>query len=132
MPRSYVLTHAHKAISLSVVWHLAENALVEYHNFKSLPDNFLAIGDSACVTSPTYGWGVNRAGVMAVTLAGVLDSLKGTDIPHGFAKRFFKAVDLRTTWSWYVISALGYSSPVHPSRLGRQVGRWVSPNASFE
>jgi len=82
--------------------YIAENALVEYHKYKSLPDNFLAIGDSAFVTSPTYGWGVTKAGVMAVTLAGMLNALTGTEIPRGFAKKFFTSTDSRTSWTWYV------------------------------
>ena len=90
----------HRKLNLGADYHAAENALVRYHTLKSLPDNFLAIGDSACVTNPAYGWGVNRAGVTAVTLAGALDSLEGTGIPQGFAKKFFKAVDLRTAWAW--------------------------------
>jgi hypothetical protein len=78
------------------------NALVEYHNYQSLPDNFLAIGDSASVTSPTYGWGVTKAGVMAVTLAGMLDRVEGTEIPRGFAKKYFASNELRTSWTWFV------------------------------
>jgi hypothetical protein len=82
--------------------YLAENALVEYHKYKDLPDNFLAIGDSSSVTSPTYGWGVAKAGVMATTLAGMLDALKGTEIPHAFAKKFFTSTECRTSWTWCV------------------------------
>jgi len=83
-------------------YHIAENALVEYHKYKSLPDNFLAIGDSSSVTSPTYGWGVTKAGVMAVTLAGMLNGLEGTELPPGFAKKFFTSAEFRTSWTWCV------------------------------
>jgi hypothetical protein len=82
-------------------YHIADNALVEYHKYKSLPDNFLAIGDSVSVTSPTYGLGVTKTGVMAVTLAGMLDALDGTGIPCDFAKKFFASTEFRTSWSWY-------------------------------
>jgi len=54
------------------------------------------------VTSPTYGWGVTKSAVMAVTLAGMLDTLKGTEIPHGFGKKFFTSTEFRTSWTWCV------------------------------
>jgi hypothetical protein len=99
VPRRSTLTHPKPGR-----WtkhHTAENALVEYHKYKYLPDNFLAIGDSASVTSPTYGWGVTKAGVMAVTLAGLLNALKGTQIPRDFAQKFFTSNEFRTSWTWY-------------------------------
>lgn len=67
----------------------AKNGLVEYHKYNALPDNFLAIADSAAVTSPAYGWGVTKAGVIVVTLAGMLNRVEGTEIPCGFAKEYF-------------------------------------------
>ena len=81
---------------------IAKSALVEYHKYKVLPDNFLAIGDSASVTNPVYGWGIAKAGVMAVTLAGMLDRVEGTEIPRGFAKEYFASNELRTSWTWCV------------------------------
>jgi len=54
------------------------------------------------VTNPTFRWGVTRAGVMAVTLAGMLDGLKGTEIPRSFAKKFFTSTQFRTSWTWWV------------------------------
>jgi hypothetical protein len=38
---------------------------------------------------------------MAATLAGMLDAVKGTEIPRGFAKRFFTSSEFRTSWTWY-------------------------------
>ena len=77
--------------------------MVEYSKYKHLPDNFIALGDSECQTSPVAGFGCTRSSVSAATLAGMLYGTPGPQLPHTFASKYFEKNILRTGWAWYVI-----------------------------
>jgi len=78
--------------------------MVDYSKYKHLPDNFIALGDAECQTSPIAGLGCTKSCVSAATLAGMLYEIPGPQLPPKFASRYFKKNGLRTGWIWCAIS----------------------------
>jgi len=74
--------------------------MVEYSKYKDLPDNYIALGDSECQTSPVLGFGCTKSCVSAATLAGMLYETPGPQLPHKFASEYFRKSQLRTSWTW--------------------------------
>ena len=50
--------------------------------------------------NPAYGFGVTKACVGAVTLAGLLGKVRSTELPPSFALLFFRKQYVRTGWTW--------------------------------
>lgn len=59
-----------------------------------LPENFLVLGDAACVLNPSYGSGMTAAALSAEALEESLDGLRhtlgGPDILNGLGRRFHR------------------------------------------
>ncbi|WP_166395048.1 NAD(P)/FAD-dependent oxidoreductase [Rubrobacter marinus] len=56
-----------------------------------LPENFLVLGDAACVLNPSYGSGMTAAALSAEALDACLrESRRRGPVSHGFGRRFHK------------------------------------------
>jgi len=88
-----------------------ECVMVEYSKYKHLPNNFIALGDSECQTSPVAGFGCTKASVSAATLAGMLYETSGPQLPRKFASQYFKKNELRTGWIWEACKLTDYDFP---------------------
>lgn len=60
-----------------------------------LPENFLVLGDAACVLNPSYGSGMTAAALSVEALEGCLDelprrALDGLPVLHGLGRRFHR------------------------------------------
>jgi 2-polyprenyl-6-methoxyphenol hydroxylase-like FAD-dependent oxidoreductase len=63
-----------------------QNRLRKYERARSLPENFLLLGDSVCAFNPVYGQGMTTAALGAMTLRKCLREQN----MHGLSRRFQK------------------------------------------
>ncbi|KAH8832233.1 hypothetical protein DL96DRAFT_1767043 [Flagelloscypha sp. PMI_526] len=83
---------------------------IQYHLCKSLPPNFIAIGDSVMRVNPIYGQGCSKATIGAVVLHSLLQKC-GTSISSDFSQRFFNVQHVKTEAIWTGTLVADYGQP---------------------
>ncbi|KAG8896759.1 hypothetical protein FRB99_008675, partial [Tulasnella sp. 403] len=110
---------------------VGELSWVQYHK-ATLPDNFVAIGDSYMKLNPIYGQGASLASIEATTLDGVLRELSATSSPPKISSRYFSKIHPRVSSLWDFTKANDYGfSTTRPGKgedlgegaLLRQIGK---------
>jgi 2-polyprenyl-6-methoxyphenol hydroxylase-like FAD-dependent oxidoreductase len=67
-----------------------QNRLRKYERARSLPENFLLLGDSVCAFNPVYGQGMTTAALGAMTLRKCLREQNMNGLSRRFQKRLAK------------------------------------------
>ncbi|KAG8984731.1 hypothetical protein FRB93_006353 [Tulasnella sp. JGI-2019a] len=86
-----------------LVIHPGKLSYVKYHEAKrgTLPNNWVAIGDSMVKLNPIYGQGCGKAMMDAVALDKLLRGVSPRQgIPDGFSTKFFRKAITRTQGMW--------------------------------
>ena len=83
-----------------------QNRLRRYERAKSLPENFLLLGDAVCAFNPVYGQGMTTAALGAMTLQKCLRKQNGN--LHGLSRRFQKRLAKVNAAPWMMATGEDY------------------------
>lgn len=87
---------------------------IQYEQAAYIPSNFIALGDSVMQPNPTFGQGIPKAIVSAITLDKILRSSWMTDeksIPSGFSRTYMTEQAQRTRSAWDGSKPIDYLFP---------------------
>ncbi|KDQ15502.1 hypothetical protein BOTBODRAFT_293418 [Botryobasidium botryosum FD-172 SS1] len=102
---------------------------IDYTTARSLPANYVALGDAVVRVNPVYGQGVTKLMIDAATLNGVLletsltrDASGDLCLPAGFSKAFFAKQYPRVKHMFEDTKAQDYGFPTTQPSEGEQLG----------
>lgn len=74
--------------------------ITEYDKVKSLPSNFIAIGDATMIVNPLYGQGCGKVMIGLLLLDQMLRKTAPRQFSPTFGQEFFKGLKVRTAGLW--------------------------------
>ena len=104
-----------------------QNRLRRYERAKSMPDNFLLLGDSVCAFNPVYGQGMTTAALGVMELNKCLSQQNGNFA--GLSRRFQKRIAKINEAPWLLATGEDYRYPEtvggSPSLMTRFMHRYM-------
>ncbi|TFK96539.1 hypothetical protein BDV98DRAFT_597446 [Pterulicium gracile] len=85
--------------------------ITEYDKVKSLPSNFIAIGDATMIVNPLYGQGCGKVMIGLLLLDQMLRKTAPRQFSPTFGQEFFKGLKVRTAGLWDTSKFADYGYP---------------------